>query len=70
MEALLVMFMPLAILAVGYALITGRSLSPEAVMGRCTTLMWRLLRWLWRDRTQRSGAGRVKHPRMRYHQRP
>lgn len=66
MEVLLAMFLPLVLLWVGLALITGRSLAPEAVMRSMISFLWRIVRWLWRDRRQKGGGGRVKRPPIRY----
>jgi uncharacterized metal-binding protein len=66
MEALLALFVPLVLLWVGFSLISGRSLSPDAVLRSTAKLSWQILRWLWRDRRQKGGGGRVKRPPIRY----
>lgn len=66
MEALLIIFLPLVLVWVGLALISGRSLSPEAVLRGASKLSWQILKWLWRDRRKPGGAGRMKRPRVRY----
>lgn len=66
MEALLAMFLPVALLVIGLAILRGRSLSPAAVIGSIMVLLWRTLRWLWRDRRRRGSAGRTKRPPIRY----
>jgi len=66
MEALLVLFVPILLLWVGFALLSGRPLTPEAVLRSTTQLSWRILRWLWKDRRKKGGAGRVKRPPIRY----
>lgn len=66
MEALAIIFLPIALLWVGLAFLTGRSVAPQEVMRRITALSWRGLKWLWRDRRQKGGAGRVKRPPIRY----
>jgi len=66
MEILLVMMAPLALLWVGYSLATSRSLEPAAVMRSMLSIQWRILRWLWKERPQRSGAGRLRQPLVRY----
>ena len=68
MEALMVMILPLTLLWVGFALVTGRSLAPSAAMRSVLSLLRRTLRWLWKERPQRSGAGRLRQPRVRYRQ--
>lgn len=66
MEALLVLFVPVVLLWVGFSLMTGRSLSPDAVLRSINKISWQILRWLWRDRRRRGGAGRFKRPPIRY----
>ena len=66
MEALLVIFVPIVLLWLGFALISGRSLSPDAVLRSITRVTQQILRWLWRDRRKLGGAGRVRRPRVRY----
>lgn len=66
MEAVAIVVVPLALLLVGLALFTGRSLAPSAVLQSMASSCWKLLRWLWKDRSQRGGAGRVKRPPVRY----
>ena len=66
MEALLVIFVPIALLWLGFAFISGRSLSPDAVLRTTIKVTQQLLRWLWRDRRKLGGAGRVRRPRVRY----
>ena len=62
MEAVLVMIIPLALLGLGWY-ITYRYFPPFRLAQR---LLLRILRWLWRDRTPRGGAGRLRHPRIWY----
>ena len=66
MEALLALFVPLALLSVGFAMISGRPLTPEAMLRTTTRLSWKILKWLWKDRRKKGGAGRVKRPAIRY----
>ena len=66
MEALLALFIPIVVLGVGFALISGRSLSPDAVLRSTMKASWKILKWLWKDRRQKGGAGRVKRPPIRY----
>ena len=68
MEVLMAMVLPIALLWAGFALVTGRSLAPSDVMRSVLSLLWRSLRWLWKERPQRSGAGRLRQPRVRYRQ--
>lgn len=68
MEILVAMVLPIAMLWLGFALVTGRSLAPSAVMHSVVSVLWRTLRWLWRERPQQSGAGRLRLPRVRYRQ--
>ena len=60
------MMIPLALLWIGFAGLMGRSLSPQAVARAIMSLLWRALRLLWRERHQRSGAGKLDRPRLRY----
>ncbi len=66
MEAILALFLPLALLWAAFALATGRSIAPNAAAKTMTTWLWKGLRWLWKERPQRSGAGRLRQPRVRY----
>ena len=66
MEALLVVFMPLVLLLVGFAIMTGRSMSPASVNRTIISWCWKTLRWLWSDRTKQGGGGRPKRPPIRY----
>ena len=68
MEVLLVIFVPIVLLWLGFSLTTGRSspLSPDAVLRSTTKVAQQILRWLWRDRRKLGGAGRVRRPRVRY----
>ena len=66
MEALAIAVIPIALLFVGLALVSGRSLDPQSVMRMVTRISWRTLRWLWQDKPQRGGAGRPKQPPRRY----
>lgn len=66
MEALLALSMPSLLLLVGFAFLSGNSLTPEALLRSTTRLSWRILKWLWKDRRKKGGAGRVKRPRIRY----
>jgi len=68
MEILLAMVLPIALLWVGFAVVSGRSLAPSAVMRSVVSMLWRTLRWLWKERPQQSGAGRLRLPRVRYRQ--
>lgn len=70
MGPLMAMMVSLALLWMGFAGLTGRSLGPEAVLRRVTSLLWRAVRLLWRERHQRSGGGRLDAPRLRYRQPP
>ena len=69
MESLFIAIFPIVFLFVGLALISGRSLSPGTVVGAVTRVTSQTLRWLWRDRPQRGGAGRQKPPQYRYRNR-
>ena len=70
MGLLIAMMVPLALLWMGFAGLTGRSLGPQAVLRSVTSLLWRAVRLLWRERHQRSGGGRLDAPRLRYRQPP
>lgn len=66
MEALLALFIPIALLWVGLSIITGRSISPDVVLRTITKLSFQTFRWLWKDRRKPGGAGRSKRPTIRY----
>ncbi|MCI0438176.1 MAG: hypothetical protein L0177_03490 [Chloroflexi bacterium] len=66
MEALLIILVPIFLIWFGLALVQGRALTPGAVMRSVTRQLWRTLRWLWRERPQRGGAGRQRPPQRRY----
>ena len=66
MGVIMVMLVPAALAWLGLSQLTGGSLGPEAVTGRITRLLWRLLRLAIQGRCQRSGAARVQRPRLRY----
>lgn len=66
MESLLAMMVPLALVWAVFAVATGRSLAPSAVMHQLTRVLVRLLKWLWRENPPRRGAGRVGRPQGRY----
>ena len=60
------LLMPIAFLLFGFAFLNGRSLSPSAVMRSVMSLLTNSLRWLWKERPERSGAGRIRQPRVTY----
>ena len=60
------LLMPVAFLLLGFAFLTGRSLSPSVVMRSIMSLLNSSLRWLWKERPERSGAGRIRQPRVTY----
>ena len=66
MGVIMVMLVPAALAWLGLSQLTGGSLGPEAVAGRITRLLGRLLRIAIQGRCQRSGAARVQRPRLRY----
>jgi len=66
MESVMISLFPLVLLWVAFSLVTGRSLSPQAVVRGIFSLMWRMVRLLWRRRQEHSGAGRTNRPRPRY----
>ena len=66
MEALMVLFLPVILLWVGFSMISGRSMSPDVVLRTLTRLSFQILKWLWKDRRKPGGAGRFKRPTIRY----
>ena len=66
MEALLVLFVPVVLLWIGFSMVSGRSLSPDVVLRTITKISFQSLRWLWRDRRKPGGVGRSKRPTIRY----
>ena len=62
MESLLALIVAVAFLWVGLAL-SRRWFPPVDQTWR---VMGRVLRWAWRERPERSGAGRIGRPRLRY----
>jgi len=68
MGYLIPMLLPLAMLWISYNLITGKSIAPAAMLRSVTSMLSRLLAWMWRERHPRSGGGRIGVPRIRYRQ--
>jgi hypothetical protein len=66
MEALMVLLVPVVLLWMGLSLTRGRSLNPDVVLRSLGRSSWRTLKWLWRDRPERSGPGRLRRPPFRY----
>ena len=66
MEALLVLLVPVVLLGMSPGLTQGRGFGPDVVLRSLTRSFWRILRWLWRDRTERGGPGRLRRPPFRY----
>ena len=66
MEYMLAPLVPLVLIGLGLATVAGKSLTPAAVTGRFVSLLRSLVRWLWRERHPRSGAGRLNQPRIWY----
>lgn len=66
MELALVIILPPLLVYIGYALTTGKALTPNAVTGSILVYMRLVVRWLWRERHPRSGAGRINQPRIWY----
>lgn len=62
MECFLALMLPIVLLLMSFILAKKwfPALQP---MGRYA---WRLLRWLWRGKAERRGAGRITHPELRY----
>jgi hypothetical protein len=66
MEAVLVLLVPVVLLWMGLSLTRGRPLNPDAVLRSLSRSSWRTLKWLWRDRPERGGPGRLRRPPYRY----
>ena len=68
MEALLVAFIPLVLLIVGFSFLTGRSrsLTPWAVTGSVISLLLKTIAGLWQDRERKIGGGHTRRPSRRY----
>ena len=66
MEALLVLLVPVVLLGLGPGLTQGRGFGPEVILRGLSRSSWRTLKWLWRDRPERGGPGRLRRPPFRY----
>jgi hypothetical protein len=66
MEALLVVFVPIVLLWFGLAFIGGRPPTPGPVLRSLSRASWGILKWLWKDRPEQGGPGRLKRPPFRY----
>lgn len=64
MEALLVAFVPIVLLLIGFSFLTGRSrsLTPGAVTGSVISLLLKTIAGLWQDRERKIGGGRTRRP--------
>ncbi|MFC1865146.1 hypothetical protein ACFLYB_00320 [Chloroflexota bacterium] len=68
MELLMISSLPITVLVFSLALLSGNSLSPANVTHTILSVLKRILRWLWKERPERGGAGRIRHPRIMYRQ--
>ena len=66
MEAVLALLVPVVLLWMGLALTRGGSISPDSVLRSLSRSSWRTMKWLWRDRPEKGGSGRLRRPPFRY----
>ncbi len=63
MAAILLMLLPIAILALGWYVMYRKFPAFRFIHKMLSSL----LRWLWQEKQQRSGGGKIKPPRTRYY---
>lgn len=66
MEALLVIIFPIVFLWIGFLFFLGRPITPGALIPVVYRQLSRAIRWLWKERPQKGGAGRPRKPPSRY----
>lgn len=66
MLVLMLLLVPLVFLGMALAQLIGQPGTAEVTPQKALSYVWRAVRYLWRERTARSGAARAERPPLRY----